>query len=508
MGYKIQSYVKDNRLNHSKIAVIVLSCALIASCSFPLKQKEGSEAILFAYDLKNTDDIDGARAAYQDALLSGRRDIRAEAYSELSRLDRDGGDYESHIANLEEASFLLPEKYNLSLALAYKKYGTPDQKADAKDTFIDMQDMSAMANLALADYAIEDSDAQLTSRYLQSARDLYAMEINNDCDGRDALKIARTYYDYALITPDYNQAEYWYRQSIAKGNEDAAFELGDMWINHQLRDNAKADALKLILQTANHGHEKSIKHVANAYAEGVGTDIDQEKAIEWYEKLAEFDDRKAYDYLAEAYMRQMKRNAKSIPTNVVDAYKNARRLGSEKGALVVALWGKSPKILSTLSDDDLIKDVNRLEKIWNNRQPHLMKKLYLMMADRNITDAVIYVAEGYDGGINGFEKNSEKAIQYYTHAAEFGNADGLLKIAQSYTADPNNKESLAKGFEWYQKTAEAGNGEGQYQTGLMLARGIGVAENLDKAREWLTKATKNGYPLALKILETLDEKND
>lgn len=442
----------------------------LTACSYSLKNKDKAEEMLSAHSSVVTKNHTIARMKFTNALSSVRRDIRAEAYYEIAKLDREKGDYKSYIKNIENASIIDPDKYELKLANAYYKYGSNEQKIRAKNLFIKHQETDENANFILAKI-IGDVNEE---NYFYRGRHLLMSNIEKDLMGKKALQLARTYHAYDNdIIRDFKQAEYWYRQSISKGNADAAYELAVMWKKHNLRDNADIDALSLILKSANSNQQKSIKYAARNFAKNNETS----HAVYWYQTLADkYNEREAYDYLAMAYLKNAQQNSEKFPKKSMENYKNAQRHGSDKGDLVLAIWDEQSELISGLSDERIREEYIHLKGLFGGRQPHLEQNLYTYLLNHNI--------------------DTSKVIKSDKH-------DNILQSAQSLMARIDDKKNIQKAFVMYKKAADLGIVEGQFQTGLMYARGIGVQKNMDMAKFWLEKAEKNGYPFALETLESL-----
>ena len=62
---------------------------------------------------------------------------------------------------------------------------------------------------------------------------------------------------------------------------------------------------------------------------------------------------------------------------------------------------------------------------------------------------------------------------------------------------------MQKAVEWYTKAAEQGNAVAQYNLGVCYNFGKGVEKDLQKAIEWYTKAAEQGDEDAQEALERL-----
>ncbi len=89
--------------------------------------------------------------------------------------------------------------------------------------------------------------------------------------------------------------------------------------------------------------------------------------------------------------------------------------------------------------------------------------------------------------------NREKALEWYSKAAEQGHADAQVNLAVMYHNGygkvlPNRE----KAFYWFSKAAEQGLAEAQFYLAVMYADGLGVAQSNIGAYKWFFIAKKNG----------------
>ncbi|MDR3182095.1 MAG: sel1 repeat family protein [Planctomycetaceae bacterium] len=69
---------------------------------------------------------------------------------------------------------------------------------------------------------------------------------------------------------------------------------------------------------------------------------------------------------------------------------------------------------------------------------------------------------------------------------------------------PRNDSEAVK---WFRKAAEAENADGQFWLALCYAQGHGVEKDKNESLKWLRKAAAQGYDLAEKVLETIENGN-
>ena len=76
----------------------------------------------------------------------------------------------------------------------------------------------------------------------------------------------------------------------------------------------------------------------------------------------------------------------------------------------------------------------------------------------------------YQNG-RGVTKDYKKAVEWYTKAAEQGNAQGQFNLGYMYRNGKGVTKDDKKAVEWYTKSAEQGNAHGQNNLGYMYENG-------------------------------------
>jgi TPR repeat protein len=81
----------------------------------------------------------------------------------------------------------------------------------------------------------------------------------------------------------------------------------------------------------------------------------------------------------------------------------------------------------------------------------------------------------------------------YRKAAEQGNADGQVNLADCYARGVGVAKDEAEAVKWLRKAAAQGYSRAQCQLGYYYARGQGVAKDEVEAVAWYRKAAAQGY---------------
>ena len=81
----------------------------------------------------------------------------------------------------------------------------------------------------------------------------------------------------------------------------------------------------------------------------------------------------------------------------------------------------------------------------------------------------------------------------YRKAAEQGNADGQVNLADCYARGVGVAKDEVEAVKWLRKAAAQGYNRAQCQLGHCYARGVGVAKDEVEAVAWYRKAAAQGY---------------
>ena len=101
----------------------------------------------------------------------------------------------------------------------------------------------------------------------------------------------------------------------------------------------------------------------------------------------------------------------------------------------------------------------------------------------------------YRNGI-GVEKDATEAFNWYSRAADQGNALAQFNLANLYRTGEGVSADDEKAFQWYARAAAQGNALAQTSMGYAYRSGEGVAQDDVTAFAWFERAAKQGYASA------------
>ena len=125
------------------------------------------------------------------------------------------------------------------------------------------------------------------------------------------------------------------------------------------------------------------------------------------------------------------------------------------------------------------------------------------VAETGNVKAQFVLGTAYYLGLNGAEQDYEKAVYWFTKAAEQGNDIAQLGLGECYREGTGVEQSYSRSAYWYKKAAQQGNSSAQFNIGLYYHNGQGVEQSNSKAVYWLRKACDNFDDQACEILNKL-----
>ena len=161
----------------------------------------------------------------------------------------------------------------VSLPKAYAYYKAAADKDYAK-AFVKMGDIFTSKYYPFKDKAKSD-------KYYQKAFKVFNQKTNND--GEACYEVGKMYKNGLGIDQDEEKAKEFFKQGALKNDKNASYEYGLICKS----DLEYPDAFKYFKLSAEKGNCMAMFELAKLYEEGLGTDTNRSKAIEWYRKSTE-----------------------------------------------------------------------------------------------------------------------------------------------------------------------------------------------------------------------------
>ncbi len=118
-------------------------------------------------------------------------------------------------------------------------------------------------------------------------------------------------------------------------------------------------------------------------------------------------------------------------------------------------------------------------------------------AEGGSVECINHLAVLYRGGLEGVEKNEQKALEWYRISAGKESPVGLFQLAEYYFRGNLVEKDLQKAFTLYLKAAEKGQGTAQYYVASYYRYGwAGAEQNYKECLRYAQLAVKNGCAAA------------
>jgi TPR repeat protein len=111
-------------------------------------------------------------------------------------------------------------------------------------------------------------------------------------------------------------------------------------------------------------------------------------------------------------------------------------------------------------------------------------------------DSQFSLAIMYSNG-EGVDSDMDKAVYYYTEAAEQGHSDAQSTLGQMYYYGEDVEKDIKTAINWYEKAAAQDNADAQILLGMIYDEGSdNIAQDYQKAAEYYEYPANLGYFVA------------
>ena len=274
------------------------------------------------------------------------------------------------------------------------------------------------------------------------------------------------------VEQDGTKAIEWYTKAADLGSLDAMYNLGYMYYIGWGVEQDGTKAVEWFTKAADLGNSDAMYNLGLMYDNGWGVEQDGTKAVEWYTKAADLGDSDAMYCLG--YMYDNGGGVEQDGTKAIEWYTKAADLGNSEamnnlGYIYAKGYGVEQdhdkalewyvKSLSSFPDYEVYKIIvdilhgeDAVEK-WFEESGDAEKMMAL---------AGLYRSRYSDNGEQVLP-DFDKAIEWYTKAADLGNSEAMTMIGGMYQLGSlyGGEDDLEKAIEWYQKASDLGNADAQ-----------------------------------------------
>lgn len=272
------------------------------------------------------------------------------------------------------------------------------------------------------------------------------------------------YYGYG-VKRDYNRSFEYDKKSAELHCEKGIYNLAFDYLEGIGTEIDYEKALLLIRFLLDNEYCYAYRLMAYCYLDGTGVEQDYKKAFEFFEKGAENGDVEAYRHLGYCY--QEGRGVKKDETKANELYKCAAEMGSR------IAW-------RCLGD-------NYFEGCGLKRDKNKAVQCYIAAANLNDDLSMIYLGDCYIKG-DGVEKSERKAVEYYKKASLLENGEGSRKLGLCYDRGIGIDTDQEKARELFEIAIAQKDDLANLYLAIYYEKGIGGKENKQKALKLYEKA--------------------
>ena len=314
----------------------------------------------------------------------------------------------------------------------------------------------------------------------------------------------------AYRSGDLATAEARFRSLVGGGNHDAA-----AWLGVVLIDRGAAKEGVLWLQRAVDGGSSEGEHrLAIALAEGVGTERNDQRAIELFEKAAEAGHKRAQLNLGTMYFR-----GQGKPRDLLQARAWLEKAASDGDPYAVYALGRAmnegdgPIVSDPVRSSDLfrrsaekghplamLRYALALNDGWGvKRDQAAAQKLLMHLFEHGYPEAALALGDMSARTPTSRDKSANElavktAVRWFEAGANAGVASAQFKLANAYFSGVGIERNPTQAQFWYGRASQQGLAEAQHAYGVWLIGGIAGQQDSVEGLKWLTLAEQGGFP--------------
>lgn len=263
------------------------------------------------------------------------------------------------------------------------------------------------------------------------------------------------------VVQNYDTAIFWYQQAVAQGDFHTIERLGKLYERGLGTGSNMEKAAELYEEYAYIGINYARRRLGYLYENGLGVEQDDGEAARWYQKAAEHGDKRAQYSLACMYL-----DGRGVFKDVETAISWYRRAADGEHGDMTAQCALGQIYLYGI---DVQKDYHEAFK-------------WFMAAGKHHSDAQAYLGYMYENGF-GVERNLETALSWYRKSAKWSDI-GQFFLGSMYERGAGVPQSDKQAAMLYQQAANLGNADAQIRLAEIYKR----KGNYDKANEWYARA--------------------
>ena len=355
-------------------------------------------------------------------------------------------------------------------------------------------------------------------------------------------------YEYGYgITQDSTEAVNWYRKAAEQGNADAQYNLGTCYQEGIGVDQNNTKAMNWFRKAVEQGNKMIINKIVDYYGEKLdpsslhktGKIIDSLKyyhkeILKWLSKAVELNDPEAMTKMGWFYLCNKtfkvfclcdkSMNMDSLKSNnkkAIEWYTKAAELknvNAQRRLAICYRYGMygciepdiqiAIKWFTEAANQNDTRSMESLANIYYSQNNEKESFKWLEKIDEyNHSNHALEMGKRFYYGVSNWEVNHnyEKAIYWYSIAAESGNNEAICELANCYSDGKGVQKDVNKALELYKKAASNGYGFACVSIGGLFKYGD-LGPNYEEALKWYKKAVEMGEDYAQEYVTEMEDK--
>ena len=284
-------------------------------------------------------------------------------------------------------------------------------------------------------------------------------------------------YRSALVPEDYEEAFKYVSMASEAGWADADYLLGQMYRDGTGTERSIEKAVAMFTQAGNTGHMRAITTLADMYNEGRYVERDYAKAFQWFMRAAEAGHLKSQYQVASMYHRG---------------------LGVEKDEDQARQWYSR---YASCSFNDFRRSA--MDSLRSRSEDREISNNLLKASSRSLHVQSMVALAGKYGEGRDFKKNKEASVSLLTRASAAGGSP-RTRLGELYLEGDGVEKDTDKAFELFLSASKYGDASGMYHLALMYKDGISCEESQVKYRMYMRMAAEQGNRDARAIVSKWD----
>lgn len=277
----------------------------------------------------------------------------------------------------------------------------------------------------------------------------------------------------------------WIKKGADSNNADAQCLLGQCYENGNGVEKNAAEAIKYYKTSAAQGYAKAQYKVGMCYLFGQCVSRNTQQAVTWLKKAALQNYYDAYYHLGECYAWGV--GTTQNYTEALKWYKKCENEVEDCEMGVQLIEGIQKQ------NGEAVNDVGNYWYYGEYRDPEKALKCYEIAAKWGYAEAESQLGDIYYSSTwKGIEKDTAKAISWFTKAAEHGDVYSQVKLGNCYIYSEGVDKNDAEAVKWYRRAAEQDDAYAQAMLSFCYGNGVGVEEpDMDESEKWRKKAVSH-----------------